>query len=386
MELINPDLLAQISALKSYSEQYVLKMRLGINAERPYSLQEIADKMGISRERVRQIQHKALSRLANKELNSMLLLAEVVTPSKPENKMERSQIQRNSNSILRDIADAKSIGGYVIVTFSNPTLGVDPQDGMKFRSERHKVKADWVKQDGQETQFVLDGEIVASWSTNSITGITWPTGENIPTTPVEFRNRMEEIKANFPKAWSKWSYEEDQKLAAMFMSGKKVSEIASHLRRAPGGIFSRLRKMNLIAETSEFSENLTYKALQSADEPSKKNPIRTGTVYELIRDLYQIDLLESYGDKLDPKFGEKGWFVLTDQLFRCTDCHLNRIIVLRKHWKNMGRVFHRWSITCLECKKTGESRDFDEDMIDQIHEKLEHEIGVESICPNCNPS
>ena len=386
MEPINPAVLAQISQLKSYSEQYVLKMRLGLNAERSYTLQEIADKMGISKERVRQIQHKALTRLANKELNSILLLAEVVTPSKSDEKLNHSRIQKSTNSILREIADSRTNSGNIVVNFNSPTLGLDPLDGAKFRADRHKVKADWVKQDGQETQFVLDGEIVASWPTDSITGITWPTGEIIPTTPTDFRNRMEEIKSNFPKAWSKWSYEEDQKLAAMFMSGKQVSEIASHLRRAPGGIFSRLRKMNLVAETAEYSEELTYKAIQSVEAPIQKMQIQTGTVYELIKNLYEVDLFVDNGDKLDSKFGEKGWFVLTDQLFKCTDCNLNRIIILRKHWKNMGRVFHRWSISCLDCKKTGESRDFDEELIDQIHEKLELEVGVETICPTCNPS
>jgi RNA polymerase primary sigma factor len=58
------EIVNQISKLSSSREKYVMEMRLGINSDRTHTLQEIADKLELSRERVRQIQHRALLKLA----------------------------------------------------------------------------------------------------------------------------------------------------------------------------------------------------------------------------------------------------------------------------------------------------------------------------------
>ena len=44
-------------------EQEVIRMRFGMNGERVYTLEEVGQKMNLTRERIRQIESKALRRL-----------------------------------------------------------------------------------------------------------------------------------------------------------------------------------------------------------------------------------------------------------------------------------------------------------------------------------
>jgi len=376
MHLLSDATLKQITELSSTRERYVLELRLGINCERAYTLQEIADRLEITRERVRQIQHSALIKLANKDLNSILLISELTTPSHKSNQNAGTKAKKHSNALLRSGEIMTLPDQFIVVNFTVPVKGTDPTDGSTFFADRHKIRADWARQDGVQTLFMMEGEVKCSWPTKVITRITWPSGIDVPVTPKEFENRMEEIKSEFPKAWSKWSFEEEQKLSKLFSQGKKVSEIARALGRAPGGIYSRLRRMELIDELTEFSEDL---ALIS------QKPVVTGTVYELVKRLYEISITQNASNKASKKFTEPGWFLMMDDLFDCPTCRKKRILIFRKHWKNMGRVFHRWAITCLECDKIGESRDFENDLINSIHQKLEEFPPVEESCPDCLP-
>jgi DNA-binding CsgD family transcriptional regulator len=377
MDIPSEATVEQISKLSSSRERYVLEMRLGINSERSHTLQEIADRLKLTRERVRQIQHSALIKLANRELNSILLVSELKTPSHKSKRNRGIKARKHSNALLRSGEKMNLPDQFIVVNFTIPVKGTDPTDGSTFLADRHKIRADWARQDGVETLFMIEGEVKCSWPTNIITKITWPSGIDVPVTPKEFENRMEEIKSEFPKAWSKWSYEEEQKLSKLFSQGKKVSEIAGALGRAPGGIYSRLRKMEIIDESTEFSDDLAL---------TWQKPIVTGTVYELIQALYEVSITKNASYKVDKKFSEPGWFLMVDELFHCPTCSKKRILIFRKHWKNMGRVFHRWAITCMECDKIGESREFDSDLINLIHQKLEEFPPVEETCPDCLPA
>jgi hypothetical protein len=97
--------------------------------------------------------------------------------------------------------------------------------------------------------------IIASWNTREIKTIQWPSGQQVPPTTTAFANRMEEIKSRFPRAWSKWSFEEDQKLIKEFKSGLKIKDLYDSHGRARGGIISRLRKLDLISH-DETGTNL----------------------------------------------------------------------------------------------------------------------------------
>jgi len=58
---------------------------------------------------------------------------------------------------------------------------------------------------------------------------------------------VEEIRHDHPRAYEKWSTEEDGRLSELCRSGKSVREIAKSLHRQEGSIRSRLAKLNLIA-------------------------------------------------------------------------------------------------------------------------------------------
>ncbi len=374
MHEISQSLIAQIASLESSRARYVLELRLGVAGDRPHTLQEIADSLGVSRERARQIQNKALKSLGSSELNSILLLSEISSHTARRKKNLSKKSRCSENRILRSKPVKNESGQLIVVDFYSPVIGLDPSDDSSFYANRHKISAEWARQDVQKTLFIRDGEVVCSWKTNLISKITWPSGINVPITPKEFANRMQEIKAIYPNAWSKWSVDEEQKLVNEFNRGNPISTIAKSLQRAPGGVYSRLRKLGIIDESVEYSEeislaNFTY-------------PI-TGNVYQLIQNYYQISIPRNPSDKVHKKFSEDGWFALTDKLFECNQCSMKRILILRKHWKNLGRVFHRWAITCLECKKAGESRDFEDQLIEAIHLQLQSMPSVEQICPQC---
>ena len=58
---------------------------------------------------------------------------------------------------------------YVVVSLVKPVLGADPDDGVEFTSDRHKVPARWARQDPTETVFIDDlGVIVGRWSLTDV--------------------------------------------------------------------------------------------------------------------------------------------------------------------------------------------------------------------------
>jgi RNA polymerase primary sigma factor len=59
----------------SSREERVLRMRFGIGTMREYTLEEIGNRFNVTRERVRQIENKALSRLKNPQRAKDLLAA-----------------------------------------------------------------------------------------------------------------------------------------------------------------------------------------------------------------------------------------------------------------------------------------------------------------------
>jgi DNA-binding NarL/FixJ family response regulator len=61
-----------------------------------------------------------------------------------------------------------------------------------------------------------------------------------------YEQRMTEIRQAHPRAYDKWSNEEDATLKKLFQSGSNAKAIADQLKRQPSAIRSRLAKFGLI--------------------------------------------------------------------------------------------------------------------------------------------
>lgn len=68
------------------------------------------------------------------------------------------------------------------------------------------------------------------------------------------QNYVERVKENFSRAWKRWDAEEDAKLKELFDTRKDLIEMTRQHERAEGGIFARLKKLNLISEEVEFKD------------------------------------------------------------------------------------------------------------------------------------
>lgn len=60
---------------------------------------------------------------------------------------------------------------------------------------------------------------------------------------------VEDIRSEHPHAYEKWDATQDNQLRQLHSAGKTVTEMAQVMRRKPGGIKSRLAKLNLIVSS-----------------------------------------------------------------------------------------------------------------------------------------
>ena len=58
--------------------------------------------------------------------------------------------------------------------------------------------------------------------------------------------RLEDIRKQYPNAYEKWDDEQDNRLKELFAAGLATREIATALKRKPGAVTSRLRKLGLV--------------------------------------------------------------------------------------------------------------------------------------------
>ncbi len=64
----------------------------------------------------------------------------------------------------------------------------------------------------------------------------------------DYHQRLQEIKKKYPRAYEKWTVEEENRLKDYFETGRRIPFIASDLQRQPSAIRSKLIKMQLIQE------------------------------------------------------------------------------------------------------------------------------------------
>lgn len=66
--------------------------------------------------------------------------------------------------------------------------------------------------------------------------------------PPEYDERIAKVKQSHPRAYERWTEEEDRELTGMYREGGTVAEMADHLGRQPSAIRSRLKRLNLMAD------------------------------------------------------------------------------------------------------------------------------------------
>lgn len=67
----------------------------------------------------------------------------------------------------------------------------------------------------------------------------------------DYDERMTAIKERHPRAYEKWSREEEESLRRLHGEGHYISEIADRLQRQPGAIRSRLMRLGLTRGTDD---------------------------------------------------------------------------------------------------------------------------------------
>ena len=63
----------QILGKLTQREQMVIRLRFGIGQDEPWTLEEVGQSMSVTRERVRQIEAKALAKLKEPNMKALLL-------------------------------------------------------------------------------------------------------------------------------------------------------------------------------------------------------------------------------------------------------------------------------------------------------------------------
>ncbi len=116
--------------------------------------------------------------------------------------------------------------------------------------------------------------------------------------PIRPAYTLEKKRQEHPRAYEKWSLEEDERLKKLYAQGHSIAELAKHLERNDGAIRSRLRKMGLdpdvIADSIyEETRQLVEQGL-SLDEVARRRgrPISTIVVHleGLLQERNDIDL------------------------------------------------------------------------------------------------
>ena len=68
--------------------------------------------------------------------------------------------------------------------------------------------------------------------------------------PSAYEERLAKIRKVYPRAYEKWTDEEDAKLTQLVRSGCSVDEIAAQLQRHQSAIRSRMLKRNLVEDSA----------------------------------------------------------------------------------------------------------------------------------------
>lgn len=105
--------------------------------------------------------------------------------------------------------------------------------------EFFEIKADALVVDQDRAFLEGRGQQLGVFRLESISRIEFVDG---------FRSSMEKTQAKSPKAWARWTDEDDIRLAARFNEGATLSQLAEEFERTRGALRSRLLKKGIVGE------------------------------------------------------------------------------------------------------------------------------------------
>lgn len=65
---------------------------------------------------------------------------------------------------------------------------------------------------------------------------------------ISYKNKLEKVRKIHPRAYMKWTEEDDIQLKNDYVQGKSINALANFFQRRPGAIRTRLKKLGLINE------------------------------------------------------------------------------------------------------------------------------------------
>ena len=68
--------------------------------------------------------------------------------------------------------------------------------------------------------------------------------------------RIQDVRKAFPKAYEKWTDDDDEQLREKYSDGKNVRELADMLGRKPGAVLSRLKKLEIMRDNTEDNKSM----------------------------------------------------------------------------------------------------------------------------------
>ncbi|MFE3032669.1 hypothetical protein ACFXKY_13610 [Streptomyces canus] len=117
---------------------------------------------------------------------------------------------------------------------------VDPSDADVMRRVLD-VEADLLTFEGGSITFWLRGVEVCSFPSSVLDGVELPVGLE----PASRVYSVDEVRKQYPKAYERWTPEDDQLLLRLHTSGSGVDELAERFARQPSAIRSRLAKLGM---------------------------------------------------------------------------------------------------------------------------------------------
>ena len=85
------------------------------------------------------------------------------------------------------------------------------------------------------------------------------------------KSSFAKARAKWPKAFTKWTNEDEKLLIATFKVEKDISKISDIMKRSEGGIISRLSQLNLISHETDMTLRLKYNVPAKKKIEEKQN-------------------------------------------------------------------------------------------------------------------